>query len=56
MKIQVHVIHTTTRAVADVVHLDPGRGRFCGIKLGIPANIWGVCLPPDDWHEGGVRS
>jgi len=54
MKIQVHVIQTNTRAAADVVHLDPDRDRFCGIELGIPENIWGVCLPPDDWHEGGA--
>src|SRR5215831_10248620 len=51
MKIQVHVIQTNTRVAADVVHLDPDQRRFCGIELGIPENIWGVCLPPDDWHE-----
>jgi hypothetical protein len=55
MKIEVHVIQTNTRAPADVVHLEPDRGRLSGIELGIPENIWGVCLPPDDWHEGGVR-
>jgi len=51
MKIQVHVMTTTTRAAADVVHVDPDRPRICGIGLVIPENIWGVGLPPDDWHE-----
>ena len=53
MKIQIHVIQTNTRAAADVVHVDPDQLRFCGIGLVIPENIWGVCHPPDDWHEGG---
>lgn len=53
MKIQVHVIQTNTRAGADVVHVDPDRSQVCGIGLVIPENIWGVCHPPDDWHEDG---
>jgi hypothetical protein len=52
MKIQIHVIPTNTRAAADVVYVDPERPRVCGIGLVIPENIWGVSLPPDDWHEG----
>ena len=52
MKIQIHVIPTNTRAAADVVYVDPDRPRVCGIGLVIPENIWGVSLPPDDWHEG----
>ena len=51
MKIQIHVMTTTTRAGADVVHVDPDRTRICGIGLVIPENIWGVGHPPDDWHE-----
>ena len=50
MKIQIHVFMTNTRAAADVVHVDPDRPRVCGIGLVIPENIWGVELPPDDWH------
>lgn len=56
MKIQIHVIQTNTRAAADVVHVDPDQRRFCGIELEIPENIWGVCLPPDDWHENARGS
>jgi hypothetical protein len=51
MKIQIHVLATNTRAVADVVHVDPECPRVCGIGLVIPENIWGISLPPDDWHE-----
>jgi hypothetical protein len=53
MKIQIHVIPTNTRAAADVVYVDPDRPRVCGIGLVIHENIWGVSLPPDDWHEDG---
>ena len=51
MKIQVHVMTTTTRAAANVIHVDPDRPRICGIGLVVPENIWGVGHPPDDWHE-----
>jgi len=53
MKIQVHVIQTNTHVGADVVHVDPDQSRVCGIGLVTPENIWGVCHPPDDWHEDG---
>jgi hypothetical protein len=53
MKIQVHVIQTNTRAGADVVHVDPDQSRVCGIALVTPENIWGLCHPPNDWHEDG---
>ena len=53
MKLRVHVIQTNTRAAADVVHVDPDQSRVCGIGLVTPENIWGVCHPPDDWHEDG---
>src|SRR5215467_1862989 len=51
MKIQIHVLTMSTRAAADVVYVDPERPRVCGIELVIPGNIWGVEIPPDDWHE-----
>ena len=51
MKIQVHVMTTTTRAAANVIHVDPDRPRICGIGLVVPENSWGVGHPPDDWHE-----
>ena len=51
VKIPVHVLTTNTSDEADVVHVDPDRPRICGIGLVIPENIWGVGLPPDDWHE-----
>ena len=56
MKIQVHVIQTNTPAAADVVHVDPDQSHVCGIGLVTPENIWGVCHPPDDWHEDGHLS
>ena len=52
MKIQIHVILTNKRAAADVVYVDPEQPRVCGIGLVMPENIWGVEVPPDDWHEG----
>ena len=51
MKIQVHVFTTTTRAAANVIHVDRDHPRVCGIGLVVPENIWGVSLPPDDWRE-----
>jgi len=56
MMIQIHVFMTNTRASADVVHVDPKRPLLCGIGLVIPENIWGVEVPPDDWHEGAHES
>ena len=52
MKIAIHVLATDKRAVADVVYVDPDHPRHCGINLQKPENIWGLSLPPDDWHEG----
>jgi hypothetical protein len=44
--------HLTNKgAVAEVVCVDPEQLRHCGIKLERPENIWGLSLPPDDWHE-----
>jgi hypothetical protein len=55
MKISIHVRVTDRRAPAEVVYVDPDQPRHCGIKLEKPENIWGVSLPPDDWHEGDVE-
>ena len=52
MKIAIHVILTDKRAPAEVVYIDPEQPRHCGIGLTKPRNIWGLSLPPDDWHEG----
>jgi len=51
MKIQIHVILTDKRALAQVVYVDPDRPRHCGIALEKPENIWGVSLAPDDWTD-----
>ena len=52
MKIAIHVYLTGKRATADVVYVDPEKPLRCGIVLEIPQNIWGISLPPKDWHEG----
>jgi hypothetical protein len=51
MKISIRVHLTDKRAAAEVVYVDPDQPRHCGIKLERPENIWGLSLPPDDWHE-----
>lgn len=51
MKIEIHVILTDKRALAEVVYIDPDRPRLCGVGLEKPSNIWGVSLPPQDWTE-----
>lgn len=55
MEIEIHVILTDKRAAAKVVYIDPGHLRHSGIALAEPQNIWGLSLPPDDWHEGGPQ-
>ena len=55
MKIKIAVNLTGKRANAEVVYVDPERPLHCGIALAKPANIWGVSLPPDDWHEEVVN-
>ena len=52
MKIGIHVLLTSKRAIADVVYVDPEQPRHCGINLEKPENIWGMSSPPDDWHKG----
>ena len=49
MRIELHVILTDKRALADVVYVDPDQPRQCGIGLLEPNNIWGVSIPPADW-------
>jgi hypothetical protein len=51
MKIQIHVYLTEKRALAEVVYVSPENSRQCGIALAKPQNIWGVSLPPEDWHQ-----
>ncbi len=49
MRIELHVVLTDKRALADVVYVDPDQPKHCGIGLVEPDNIWGVSLPPADW-------
>jgi len=51
MKISIRVHLTDKLATAEVVYVDPDQPKHCGIKLEKPQNIWGLSLPPDDWHE-----
>jgi len=55
MQISIHVFVTDKRAAAEVVYVDPDQPRQCGINLEKPENIWGLSLPPDDWHEGAAE-
>lgn len=52
MEIEIYVVVTGKRAIAKVVYIDPDHPRHSGIALEQAQNIWGVSLPPDDWHEG----
>ena len=52
MRIEIHVMLTGKRALAQVVYVDPDEPRLCGIGLEKPQNIWGLSFPPDDWNEG----
>ena len=56
MRIEMRVILSDERALADVVHVDPEQPRICGIGLVKPQNIWGLALPPDDWNESDSES
>jgi hypothetical protein len=51
MRIEIRVLLTDKRAIADVVYVDPDQPRICGVGLVQPENIWGLSLPPDDWYE-----
>jgi len=52
LNVEIKVIITGKCANAKVVYVDPERPFVCGIALSKPENIWGLSLPPDDWHEG----
>jgi hypothetical protein len=49
MKIEIRVIQTDRRALAQVVYVDPDWPRQCGIGFENPQNVWGVSLPPAAW-------
>jgi hypothetical protein len=51
LQIEIHVHLTGKRAAAKVVYADPQTPLHCGIELDKPQNIWGISLPPDDWHH-----
>jgi len=51
MRIEIHVIPTDKRALAQVVYVDPDWPRQCGIGLEKPQNVWGLSLPPYDWMD-----
>jgi hypothetical protein len=51
IRVSIHVYVTDKRAAGRVVYVDPTNPLRCGIELDEPRNIWGVPLPPDDWHE-----
>jgi hypothetical protein len=38
-------------AAARVVRQIPSNALTYGIELTEPRNIWGIALPPPDWHE-----
>ena len=54
--IEIQVYLTGKRAQALVCFVDPNQPRHCGIALAQPQNIWGISLPPDDWHEAYPES
>lgn len=51
MKIKIQVELTGKHADAEVVYVDPEQPMHCGIALAEPRNIWGISLPPKDWHD-----
>ena len=53
MKIEIDVYLTGKHANAEVVYVDPEKPLHCGIALAMPRNIWGISLPPENWHEDG---
>jgi hypothetical protein len=55
MKIEIQVYLTGKKATAEVVYVDSEKAMRCGIALAIPQNIWGISLPPEDWHEDDGR-
>jgi hypothetical protein len=55
MKIEIDVYLTSKHANAEVVYVDPERPLRYGITLATPRNIWGISLPPEDWHEDDLE-
>jgi len=55
MQIEIHVYLTGKHANAEVVYVDPEKPLHCGIALAVPRNIWGISLPPKDWHDGDLE-
>jgi hypothetical protein len=55
MKIEIHVYLTGKHANAEVVYVDPEQPMHCGIALAVPKNIWGMSVPPEDWHEADLE-
>ena len=51
MRIEIQVITTHKRALADVGYVDPQQPRMCGVGLVKSENIWGLSMPPDDWID-----
>lgn len=54
MKVEIAVYLTGKHANAEVVYVDAENPLHCGIALAIPRNIWGISLPPEDWHENDL--
>jgi len=55
LKVEIDVYLTGKHANAEVVYVDPEKPLHCGIALDMPRNIWGISLPPEDWHEDGLE-
>jgi len=55
MKIEIDVYLTAKHAYAEVVYVDPENPLRCGIALETRQNIWGISLPPEDWHEDHIQ-
>jgi len=55
MKMEIEVYLTGKHANAEVVYVDPENPLRCGIALETPLNIWGISLPPEDWHEDHIQ-
>jgi hypothetical protein len=56
LRIEIRVVLTDKRATAEVVYVDPDNPYQCGIALAKAQNIWGLSLPPEDWHEAQANS
>jgi hypothetical protein len=50
LRVRVAVLEPYRFAHARVVWANPDSREY-GIELEHPGNFWGICFPPDDWHE-----